>query len=275
MRSTYSIVFLDLDGTLLDNEHRISANTKRLLNRLEKRGIPIILCSARNPAGIDLVSRQAELHSPIVCYSGSLILDTDRAIIEDKGIEGKSALRFKQYTKEQFPEVVVSTYLYDVWLVDSAEDPLVRRDAEILHCHPLPGSLTDAVRAMSHVHKLLCVGPPAQIVSLQSAAAPQFPELQFLRSGAEYLEVLARGVSKRTAVEVIQAQYQLRREEIVACGDHFVDLEMLQYAGLGIAMGNAPERIKAAADRVTAANDEEGVYIALKNLRFSPPRPLL
>ena len=48
MRSTYSIVFLDLNGTLPDSEHRISANTKRLLNRLEKRGKPIILCSARN-----------------------------------------------------------------------------------------------------------------------------------------------------------------------------------------------------------------------------------
>ena len=85
------------------------------------------------------------------------------------------------------------------------------------------------------------------------------------------MEVLKDGVSKRTAVETLQAHYHLRREEVVACGDHYVDLEMLQYAGLGIAMDNAPEEVKAAADRVTASNDEEGVYIALKNLRFSLP----
>ena len=123
---------------------------------------------------------------------------------------------------------------------------------------------------MPHAHKLLCVGPPGRIMALQRQAAPLFPELQFLRSGTEYLEVLCRGVSKRSAMETLQAYFHVEREASVACGDHFVDLEMLRYAGLGIAMGNAPEEVKAAADRVTASNDEEGVYIALKNLRFSP-----
>ena len=166
---------------------------------------------------------------------------------------------------------MVSTYLYDIWVVDDADNPWVQRDAGILHCEPITGDLASAVQSVAHVHKLLCVGPPAQVARLQSAAAPLFPELQLLRSGAEYMEVLKDGVSKRTAVETLQAHYHLRQEEIVACGDHYVDLEMLQYAGLGIAMDNAPEEVKAAADRVTASNDEEGVYIALKNLRFSLP----
>ena len=59
MRQTYSIVFLDIDGTLLDSDHKISPNTKRLLNRLENRGIPVILCSARYPDGVEFVVRQA------------------------------------------------------------------------------------------------------------------------------------------------------------------------------------------------------------------------
>ena len=95
--------------------------------------------------------------------------------------------------------------------------------------------------------------------------------MELLSSGATYLEILPRGVSKCAAMGALQAHYHLGRESSVACGDHFVDLEMLRYAGLGIAMGNAPEEVKAAADRVTATNDEEGVYIGLKNLRFSPP----
>lgn len=271
MCRTYSIVFLDIDGTLADSKHEVSKNTKQLLNRLEKRGIPVILCSARNPAGIEVVEKQVGLHSPIVCYGGSLVLSADRAILEDKGFSPESALRFKQYAGQQFPEVVVSTYLYDIWVVDDADNPWVQRDAGILHCEPITGDLASAVQSVAHVHKLLCVGPPAQVARLQSAAAPLFPELQLLRSGAEYMEVLKDGVSKRTAVETLQAHYHLQQEEIVACGDHYVDLEMLQYAGLGIAMDNAPEEVKAAADRVTASNDEEGVYIALKNLRFSLP----
>lgn len=271
MRQTYSIVFLDIDGTLLDSGHNISPNTKGLLNRLERRGVPVILCSARYPDGVEFVARQAELRGPIVCYGGALILDENRAILSDTGIGVQTALRFKRFVSERFPELITSAYLYNVWLVDDAENPAIRREAEIIQCRPLEGKLETASQAMNHVHKLLCVGPPAQVGALQRAAAPLFPEVELLSSGATYLEVLPRGVSKRTAMETLQAHYGLGRESSVACGDHFVDLEMLRCAGLGVAMGNAPEEVRAAADRVTASNDEEGVYIALKNLRFSPP----
>lgn len=271
MRQTYSIVFLDIDGTLLDSGHNISPNTKRLLNRLEKRGVPVVLCSARYPDGVEFVARQAELRGPIVCYGGALILDEDRSILSDTGIEIQTALRFKRFVDGRFPELLTSTYLYNVWLVDDAEAPAIQREAHIIQCRPLEGKLENASQAMDHVHKLLCIGPPARISELQRAAAPLFPEMELLNSGAAYLEVLPKGVSKRAAMETLQAHYHLGRESSVACGDHFVDLEMLRYAGLGIAMGNAPEEVRAAADRVTASNDEEGVYIALKNLRFSPP----
>lgn len=271
MRQTYSIVFLDIDGTLLDSNHQISPNTKRLLNRLEKRGIPVVLCSARHPDGVECAARQAEVTGPIVCCGGALILDRDRAILEDRGINIQTALRFRQFARERFPALITSAYLYNVWLVDDGEHPIIRREAEILQCRPLTGSLEKASRTMDRVHKLLCGGDPGQILGLQREAAPLFPELELLSSGASYLEVLPKGASKRAAMETLLAHYQLDREAAVACGDHFVDLEMLRYAGLGIAMGNAPEAVRAAADRVTASNDEEGVCIALRRLKFTPP----
>lgn len=275
MTRTYAIVFLDIDGTLLDSRHQISRNTKQLLNRLEKRGIPVVLCSARYPDGVESVVRQAELHSPIVCYGGSLVLDENRAILSDAGMDTRTAVQFKRFADERFPDVITSTYLYNVWLVDNADNPLIQREAEIICCQPLAGNLETASQAMDHVHKLLCIGPPGQILRLQKEAAPLFPEMELLCSGSACLEVLKKGVSKCTAMQTLQEHYHLRREDIAACGDHYVDLEMIRYAGMGIAMGNAPEEVKAAADCVTASNDEEGVYIALKRLKFRPvPRDL-
>lgn len=67
------------------------------------------------------------------------------------------------------------------------------------------------------------------------------------------------------------AHYGLRAERAVAFGDNDVDIDMLQYCGLGVAMGNAPRQVKEAADYVTASNDEEGVYIALNSLRLKAP----
>jgi len=80
-----------------------------------------------------------------------------------------------------------------------------------------------------------------------------------------------KGISKRTAVEYFQCYYQVSREQLVAFGDHFVDLEMLQYAGLGVAMGNAPDEVKQAVDRTATSNDEEGIYITLQHLKFCSP----
>ncbi|MCF2661810.1 Cof-type HAD-IIB family hydrolase [Pseudoflavonifractor phocaeensis] len=272
--NTYSIVLLDIDGTLVDSNDQISHNTKSLLNRLEKKEIPVVLCSARSPSGVEIVVGQVGLHSPIVCYGGSLIMDADRAIIEDRGIEGNTAVRFKQFAAREFPKVTVSTYMYDIWLVDSISDPNVQLVAQRNQCEPLVGELEAAINSVSHVHKLLCMGTPEEITRFQNSAAREFPELEFARSGTIYLEVLAKGISKCTAMEKLRTYYGLDAEQVVAMGDYFVDLEMLRHAGLGIAMGNAPDAVKEAAARVTTSCDEEGVYIALKNLRFTPPAQL-
>lgn len=265
---TYSLVFLDIDGTLLDSTHQIMPKTRRILNRLEQQGIPIILCSARSPGGVEVVERQAGLHSPIVCYGGSLILDTERAILGDTGIRSETAISFKQFALECVPEVAVSAYIYDVWLVDDSSHPAVQREAEISRCTPLAGELRSAVQSTPHVHKLLCIGEPQQITKLQNTAREAFPGLTLVRSSATYLEVMPGNISKRTALEKLQVHYRIGNEKMVAFGDHFVDLEMLRYAGLGVAMGNAPEEVKQAADRITASNDEEGIYIVLRHLKF-------
>lgn len=270
--NTYSVILMDIDGTLIDSNDQISDNTKHILHRLEGSGVPVILCSARSPSGVELAVQQAGLkNSPIVCYGGSLILDAGRSIISDTGICGDSALDFKAFAAQAFPGVTVSTYLYDIWLVDTTDDPNVQLVAERNRCVPLAGELRSALQSVSHVHKLLCMGAPSELTRLQASAARRFPELEFARSGTIYLEVMAKGVSKCAAMRRIREYYQVGVGQVVAFGDYYVDLEMLRHAGLGVAMGNAPEEVKAAAAMVTSSNNEEGVYIALKRLKFTPP----
>ena len=267
----YSVVMLDLDGTLLDSNDQVSPNTKKLLNRLEQRGIPVILCSARPPSGVSMVARQCGLQCPAVCYGGSLILDKNHNILSDTGIDSATALRFKRYAADAFADVCVTSYLYDIWLTDSVQNPYVRMVMDRYGYEAVEGPLESAVRPCGHVHKIMCMGPALRLKRLQEEAASLFPSLSMTASGATYLEITAAGVSKRTAMETIRQYYNVTLEQVVAVGDYFVDMEMLRHAGLGIAMDNAPEAVKQAAARVTASNDEEGVYIALKNLRFRPP----
>ena len=80
---TYSIVFLDIDGTLLDSQHRVMPCTLNHLRDLHRRKIPVILCSARPPEGVNLVAGQVGVHGPMACYNGGLVYDQDGTILRD------------------------------------------------------------------------------------------------------------------------------------------------------------------------------------------------
>ena len=268
---TYSIVFLDIDGTLLNSRHQVMPCTHDRLRYLHRRGVPIVLCSARPPEGVNLVARQVGVQGPMACYNGGLIFDEHGTILRDVGIDNTLAMDFKRFVAERFPELVVSAYLYDVWLAEDPRHPHILQEAEISGCMPLRGSLEKAATAASHIHKLLCIGDAMRIRALQKETQQQFPQLMALRSKATYLEILPRESTKGSAAQVLLAHYGLKPEQAVAFGDSDVDVDMLQYCGLGVAMGNAPRQVKEAADYVTASNDQEGVYIALNSLRLKAP----
>ena len=268
---TYSIVFLDIDGTLLDSRHQVMPCTRSHLQHLQQRGVPIILCSARPPKGVNLVAEQAGLSGPVACYNGGLIIDRDHTILRDVGIDIQQAMDFKRFVAERFPDLVVSAYLYNVWLAEDPQNPLILQESEISGCTPLKGSMEQVAFAASHIHKLLCMGDAMRIRALQKEIPQHFPQLMALRSKATYLEILPQESTKGSAAQVLLAHYGLDAEQAVAFGDNDVDIDMLQYCGFGVAMGNAPKQVKEAADYVTASNDQEGVYIALNTLRIKAP----
>lgn len=265
---TYSMVFLDIDGTLLDSQNQVSENTQKLLKRLEKKNIPIVLCSARSPSSVKQIAKLIDIHGPYICYGGSLILDADDSILSECGIPMTTASAIKKSISERFPSVRVSTYLYDVWLTDEMESEEIRNEMAITECIPLVSPLDAAADGIDHVHKLLCIGSPSEIARLRQFGTKYFPEVEFVLSKPTYLEIVPRDINKGSALAIICDHYQVSVAEVVACGDSFTDIPMLSFAGMGIAMGNSAELVKRSADRVTASNDEEGVYIALKNLHF-------
>ena len=270
--STYSIVFLDIDGTLLNSRHQIMPCTHQHLQGLHRRGVPIVLCSARPPEGVNQVSVAAGLEGPKACYNGGLIYDESRTILRDVGIDLRLAMDFRRFVAERFPELVVSAYLYNVWLTEDPRHPLIRQEADISGCAPFMGALEQVEGAVPHIHKLLCIGDAMRIRALQNEIPKHFPQLTALRSKSTYLEILPPESTKGSAAKVLLDHYGLSPKEAVAFGDSDVDADMLQCCGLGIAMGNAPRQVKEQADYVTASNDEEGIYVALSSLRLKAPQ---
>ena len=89
-------------------------------------------------------------------------------------------------------------------------------------------------------------------------------ELNFYFSLPHFVEIVHKKANKRNALENIALKFNVKREEIIAIGDNFNDMDMIEYAGLGVAMANAPDYLKKAADFVTNSNDEDGVRHVLE-----------
>ena len=93
--------------------------------------------------------------------------------------------------------------------------------------------------------------------------------LNIYPSKPTYLEIMPSNASKTSAIEVLCKKFNIQRSEIIAMGDNYNDIDMIEFAGLGIAMGNAPDEVKQYADDITLSNDEDGVAEAIKKYILS------
>lgn len=276
MVKKYSVILLSAEGTLTDRRGTIPENTLRLLRRLEQKGIPVVLVSGQMPCQVEAAAEAAGLRTPIVCYDGSLILDEKRSILADSGIDRQTAEHFKDMAEELSPGCAAAAFLYDICVAADAANPRLAALDNISPAHLMEGPMLSAADIPGHAHKLFFAGDPVGIRRLRQEAGREFPWLALsVRNapvqGVSILEAVSASADRAAALEAVGRYYGAGREQIVVLGSGMADLPSLGRAGLGIAMGNAPEAVRQAAARVTASNDEEGVYIALKNLRFAPP----
>ena len=114
-------------------------------------------------------------------------------------------------------------------------------------------------------NKILIAGNVAEILTIEKQLIAQYQDqLNIYKSQPRYLEVMHQQASKTNAIKLLMAKYGIKQDEIIAIGDNYNDKNMIEFAGIGVAMGNAPDEIKKVADYITDTNNNEGVAKALK-----------
>jgi Cof subfamily protein (haloacid dehalogenase superfamily) len=264
----YKAVFLDMDGTLLKSDHSVSEPTKLAIRKLIHKGIPVTLVSARPLNAMLPTFRSIGIphHYPLVSLNGSYIVEADKPIFQVR-IDLKTASGIAAQVSPF--KANIAYYLQREWYAEK-NDSWTEHEQQIMdvpiEIGPLPELLKDWSVRETGPNKMMVMGEPDAIVAIERQLKSIYEgKLNIYTSKPTYLEVMDSRGSKSNALRFLIDRMKIDRTEIVAMGDNFNDREMIQFAGMGVAMGNAPEEIKSAADYVTDTNNKDGVRKALEH----------
>lgn len=265
----YKAIALDLDGTLKSTNKEILPETKKILLELSRQGIAIILASGRPTPGLFFEAKELELDQTggyLLSFNGARVVNyPDMAVMYEKTFNKDMAHliydRAKQY------QLAVMTYDDSGILTEDNTDCYVNEEGKI---NRMTIQKVASFKQIVHspVHKLLLTGEPEYVASIIDEFKEPFDgQLSIYRSAPFFIEVMANGIDKAYSLDVLLKKLNIEREELIAFGDGYNDLSMIEYAGMGVAMANAVDEVKQRANYVTDSNDEEGIANCLKKLQ--------
>jgi Cof subfamily protein (haloacid dehalogenase superfamily) len=264
----YSIIALDLDGTLLTDDLRITERSRAAIRQAREQGVAVVLASARPPRSMKRYHRDLELDTPLVAYNGALVWDvTEGRALFHEPLVPDAARAVVAFLRRQQPELNISLECGDRWYIDELTEEVRRAIEQYEVASPEGVGCLEQVLAQEAeaISKVLFRGNHQTAESLLASLPPDLAErLHITSSGEWFCEVMAAGATKAAAIEWTAAHLGLEPGGILAIGDSPNDIPMLRAARTGVAMGNAVPLVTEAADAVTASNNEDGVAEAIE-----------
>lgn len=261
------LIALDLDGTLLGSDHEVPPANIDAVRDACAAGIHVVLASARPPRCMRRHHERLGLATPVIAYNGALIHDLapGRALYHVP-IPIQAARAAVAFLRRVDPGLNLSIELDDVWHIDEF-GPDLRQVVDDYGIDPPHGVGTvDRVLAEGHspVLKILFTAAQMSEADLAALDACLGPEVCAVRTSSRLVEVMAAGASKARATAWLAETLGVSPPEVLAAGDNYNDIPLLEWAGIGVAMGNAPEAVRRAANATTLTHDEAGVAAAIR-----------
>lgn len=258
-----AMVAIDLDGTLLRTDKRISRRTLGAIAAVRERGVRIVLATARPPRSVREFYERLQLDTLTINYNGALIYNpADRRTVMHRPLPVPLARQVVDTARDVDPKVAVSVEVLDRWYTDWV-DPTMQTETARQFEPDFVGPLK--VFLNQPITKLMLLAPPERLKPVRRRIEHVYRDrIGIAVSDPHLIQILHPAVSKATGLAHVAQACEIPAPRIMAIGDAPNDAPMLAWAGFGVAVANAwPETI-AAADATVAGNDEEGVAEALE-----------
>lgn len=262
------LLALDMDGTLLNEAKEIPEAHITAIHQAIQKGVKLVLCTGRPLFGVLPYFRQLGLEN-----------ENEYVIVNN----GCSTHQSKDWSLVDWQELTASDihYLYSLaeksdvqftlfdeehyFVLGGKPNAIIERDAQYVFTSPTEISLEEAVSGSHRMFQGMFLGTKEETDAFEASYAQELCErFSGVRSQPVIYEAMPLGTTKASALERLAKLLDIDSSEIMAIGDANNDIEMLQFAGLGVAMGNASDQVKALADAVTTSNEEEGVARAIE-----------
>ncbi len=258
----YKLVAIDLDGTLLTREKKITPKTKDILNKAISLGTVITIATGRIYCSALPFLSELNLNTPVILHNGSLI----------KNINSGDEL-YKRPLSKKFTTLVKDIRKFSVLISAHQREGIFVEpgySGKFVHKKkPFPvHNAEDITSAFDSPPMSLGIrGLPKEIDEVYSALAPKWKgSFHFVKSFPTFLEIHHIKASKGHALALLAKRLGILSKDVMAIGDGLNDYEMLDFAGCSVVMENAPSNLKNIADYVTCSNEEHGVAKVIEDL---------
>lgn len=252
----YRLLALDLDGTLLDDDKTISEPNRKAIQAAQDQGVMVTFSTGRMYCSALRFARELKMNVPLITYNGALIKDTAGKVYQETSLSLPAARTALAIAGEY--NIHVNLFIRDELFVDRDDEwtERYRRSSSVM-----PQIVPNLEQVLAPgVNKVLLIGDEQELIPVRDILGNKLADLAHITSSnPQFIEIVHPDVSKQSGLSYLLEVFDMSPEKVIAIGDNYNDLEMINFAGLGVAMANAPEDIRAQADYVTGYNNEAGV----------------
>jgi len=256
------LITIDIDGTLITPDKKITTPVREALKYAEEKGMMVSLITGRLYPTCKKYSLELGIFGPCIIYQGAMIIDpkTDE-VLQEIRVPKNIALEIIEYSREHNLSLNVYMDRYTFYTEKPNEYSIL--DAQL---NEVEIQIVDDIERIvtKDPLKLMFVGEPKIISKLEYLFSSEDKFYSASTSLPQFLEIVGKKATKRDAIQWLAKKFSIKQEEIMAIGDSHNDISMIEWAGIGVAMGNADEKVKRVADFITLSNMEDGVALAIK-----------
>ncbi|XBS70999.1 pyridoxal phosphatase [Acerihabitans sp. KWT182] len=261
----YSVIALDLDGTLLDRQKRILPESLKALTDAQAAGVKVMVVTGRHHVAIHPFYQALKIDTPAICCNGTYLYDYQaKSVITSNPLRKLQAKRVIALLKQY--DIHGLIYVDDAMVYEQPSDHVIRSLAwaQTLPLSQRPNlvqveSLTQTAERADAIWKFATSHPDTDALQAFAETVELELGLSCEWSWHDQVDVAQTGNSKGKLLQQWVASQGIDMEKVIAFGDNFNDLSMLEAAGLGVAMGNSVDDIKARADLVIGDNESPAI----------------